>query len=695
MSTNCTAVVSAVALTSLLITTPSAFAIDAGDADLDATTLELIRQYDEALLPPEDHDNAAVRYREAIDALGSARITSDEWLLEGSSPTDSLNWDPRLARSILAKSAGAIGLAREAAQLPWAEFGIDRSRGRNVLLPHLTPLRRLSRLMAMQVRALRTEGRDAEAHELLVDICSLSQHTASDRLPVASLAASACSLQAIQGIDEAIALGAISKDQAKQLRATLGSTHDPFNYADAVLGERDLIIPWLQSNPETALAELGLSSGTIHGDNLGAFLADGESFNEALDALSHGFDRVHAILRVEDPTIARTMLAEFKQALSEGAFGELGAHLLLNHPRVVRVKLDMQERIGVIDASLREIQLGADPITFANAATLYAFAFPHVKHLDSEAQDTLETVRRYAAVVGSTKGLPREAILRAQKVLARLTPARQLVARATWCDTCTWKRAEDAERLSFAIGEGEWVRPMRALARIRLVEAVLALEDGRPADANLAIADALAVGLHLADGSHLLGSVVGSATLNEVAEIARIAEVNGTFANDSRAHALFEQRLQRFDPSDPLAWRAGRSAMMRVQLVEHLANRFNLDSTIAARRLVACDNDRLASIGYLLVDGDLQLFEYRFEREPNTKDDVLLSLADIIVLEARTGDRLRAARRHLDQVLMIVDDTRPIAAMTWHERGLEAVESIQEAVMRARPSRLATVPELE
>ena len=650
MSTNCTVATCVVTLTSLAITTPPIHGMAADVGDL---AYELAEASAAALQPVEGRGNAAATYLRAFTALENAEITTEEWLAEGTSPRSPATWNPTLAKSLLNKSAEAISLSRQAAQFPWTAFGSDQPRTRGEIMPHLTPMRRLSRLIGMQARMDRIEGRDREANAMLRDICLIAQHTASDRVPIASLAASACALQAIEGIGEAIALGVVQSNDARSFLSVLGTGTDSFGYADAVASEREATLDWLHEDLAGALEEYSL--------------ARGETILESprlVDNVKVAFDEVEAILRIDDPLEAKQRTAGFESDLAAGAYGALAQHLLANHARIIGIKLHMQKHVTRLESDLRAIQLGQDPATLANAAVLYEYAFPSIYSISHDDQEALEMVRGFVSVLGSTDGLPESTIRRAQEVLKRLEPARALIARAASCQRCTWAEAETAERLGRAIGEGTWIKPMRAIARICELEAALAIDNGNFAKANRSLADALAVAVHLADGSHLLGSVVAAATVVEVAELSKLTA--GTKAVEG-TRILLEKRLARVNQNDPLSWKASRESALRSQLRSILSHRFKIDEDTIAQRIARWNLDRLTSITYEL------------QRQSDNVGE-LLSLDDVVVPE-NVNDRkkrLRAAGDQLDQVLMIIDTTKPIRTEKWRARALEALHSIQD-----------------
>ena len=380
--------------------------------------------------------------------------------------------------------------------------------------------------------------------------------------------------------------------------------------------------------------------------------------------VASAFDEVESILRIDDPGEATARTSTFESDLLAGSYGPLSAHLLGNHARIIRIKIHMQEQVCALDSKLRTIQLGMEPIMLANAAVLYEYAFPYVLSLDRKDQEVLEIVRRFVSIVGSTDGLPESTITQARNVLRSLQPALEIVSRAAWCRNCTWKEAQNAERLDIALGEGDWVRPMQGLVRICLVDAALAIDEGRDRDASRAIADALAVGLHLADGSHFLASAVSSAMATEIAEMTAVAIDHGGL---SGANMLFEERLARIDRHDPLAWRASRAMTVHSHLADVLAHEFTTEASLT-RRMQRWDDDRLASITFLL-------------QNKGRSNGALLALDKVVAKNTEARDkRIRNAGDQLDQVLMILDDTRPIRTRELRTSALLALDSIRKGL---------------
>ncbi|MDG2029900.1 MAG: hypothetical protein P8J45_02730 [Phycisphaerales bacterium] len=602
-------------------------------------------------------ESAPLPYDDAIRALEGAGISTDEWLVEGLSAADGTRWDPELARSVLEKSARAIQLARVESRTPRLDFMPGIPEGPVQDLTMLSPLRRLSSLMAMQARDYRARGLDEQANRMLADMGALTTRVASAGAVEASLTANICAGNAMAGIEEAIALGTIDSTDATRLRESLGDGHDPLGCAGAMQSDQLQMISWLRENPELAVAISG--PRTI-----------GASFEDEVEGVESGFERIATILQTDDPKLAGTLLEDFKSSLQAGMHGAIAVHFLANHARLAGIKIDHQQRRDGLDDALRDIQLGSDPIVHADASTLYAYAFPHVRALDDEQQDALETVRRYATTINSTQSVPTESLDRAREVLSNLTMMRSLIERAGWCERCDWPQALKAKRLGSTIGEGDWLRPMRALSRVLLAEAVVARADGREQDATGAVIDCLTIALHLADGSHLLGTAVASAILLETIEVMGLAHGNA-IARDPR----LEQRLARVDASDPLGWRAAREATLRGRITAHHASNQRTDSGRWARRLRSLTDEDLATIDYLLVGDGLTGFRYRFECTPR-ESGLLFEIKEVVELTDDARKRLERAPRKPGPLLTALGEIDTIDVTHWHQAGLDALDRI-------------------
>ena len=154
----------------------------------------------------------------------------------------------------------------------------------------------------------------------------------------------------------------------------------------------------------------------------------------------------------------------------------------------------------------------------------------------------------------------------------------------------------------------------------------------------------------VADGAEAVGDAVDAGT----------KAVEGT-------RILLEKRLARVNQNDPLSWKASRESALRSQLRSILSHRFKIDEDTIAKRIARWNLDRLTSITYEL------------QRQSDNVGE-LLSLDDVVVPE-NVNDRkkrLRAAGDQLDQVLMIIDTTKPIRTEKWRARALEALHSIQD-----------------
>ena len=173
-------------------------------------------------------------------------------------------------------------------------------------------------------------------------------------------------------------------------------------------------------------------------------------------------------------------------------------------------------------------------------------------------------VRKIVSVTGSCDAIPKAMLDEIRGLLEQSAPALSILHRAARFEQCNWEYADQAEDHELVIPMGEWVRPMRAAVRLLLADAALAvcLADANGDDSNVAraIADALAVALHLGDGTHLMSSVVCAASLDELASMAESILAERTLVAEDKA--LIADRFARLDGGDPLGWKAARAAML-------------------------------------------------------------------------------------------------------------------------------------
>ncbi|MFO0875260.1 MAG: hypothetical protein U0575_14995 [Phycisphaerales bacterium] len=427
--------------------------------------------------------NAADGYMKAIELLQGAplgKVTIESrGLLEAAeriaiadvvSPQDVT---PEV-RAALGKAATILELVREAAALGTSDYHLERSKGFDVLLPHLSPMRDLARLLKADAAMHIADGDGDGAVVALSAVTGLAQHTGNDNILISSLVGSAISgvgdstLQ--MALDAGLVDAARAETMAKSLERLQGS--DPFHYASAVDGERELFDATAQrlldsTGDANALAQIAL------GGNAAPELAS-MSREEMLDQLA-GADRLYAqaadAFRNPDPDAAKAALADIERQAQE--LGPLTKALMPAYSRVYEAKLRSEAMVTARVAQLRDLASGRiSPASLANAATWYLAAARAAAALHPEDQRLIEVCR---VVDGDLDPMVRDDVARSlQKRRSAVIEPLLLGAEA---GRCAFPRSAGSPPVvalpSYAAG-------LRAATRVLLADALLM---GRAAEA--------------------------------------------------------------------------------------------------------------------------------------------------------------------------------------------------------------------
>ena len=668
---------------------PTSFAQDESQEELRRRAI--IESYDDALLPTEDRKNAAIIYRQAFDLLASLSPEDNELLysdaLGGHIVSAEVIQSPSV-RDLLARNKDVLDLGRRAANLDYAEFGIAREQGFGALMPHLNPMRQLGRLMTIQARVLRASGQLHEAGKLTADALRMSRHAASDHVLIGSLVGSACALRQFHSIEDAIAQGTLDEVAAQDMLDGLAAdTPDPYEYSNALTGEYDLLLESIASmeDPGLELDELLFWSD---GDDAATGFTDltRDELMAMAEQLGPAYAQASAAFAEPDPKKARSMIAELEADIASGVYGELADLVMPTLDSALNTKLWIDEQIQDLEPMLRGIALGEDPARYANAALIYRPAFEYLRRIRPQDQELLEMIRQVVAVTGTCEALPESMLNKVRSILEESAPLIARLRTAARFERCEWNQVGLAKRQNTAISEGDWVRPMRAAARLLLADAALALCTANASGADeqdsiaRSLADALAVILHLADGSHLFGEVTSAATLNELTNL--LQTVSNTQFLSHEGIDRIKTRFSRVDSNDPLRWKESRENMMRESMYEVIMA-FGLKDQSAAERLArSWSNDRIIMLSFFKESSDPSR-RVDFLIGTNDQPGDLFSMTDLIQIDSTRLNALSAPHKRLIELLTVADETQLVSTNTWQADSMESLSQIEQILRQA------------
>ena len=113
----------------------------------------------------------------------------------------------KAAERLLERNAEILRMAHEATRRRYTDFGLNTDDGFMTSLPHLAPMRQLSRLMELEANNHRANGRLVRSADTLSSLLRLSTQTASDGMTINSLVGIATMNSAFNSLEEALARG--------------------------------------------------------------------------------------------------------------------------------------------------------------------------------------------------------------------------------------------------------------------------------------------------------------------------------------------------------------------------------------------------------------------------------------------------------------------------------------------------------
>ena len=316
---------------------------------------------------------------------------------------------------ILARTAGFRGQLAEATKIRRSDWELDRSRGFDMLLPHLTPMRSASRLLRAQLAAQLDDGDGDAAVQTLASIGGLAGHSGQDGILVSSLVGSAIGSIFTETGTLTADWGLIDQKRATSLLDALGPLQgsDPFHYGDALKGEWDAVrasINGMQS--DEALRSL-LSMTGPPGDREASTLTLAQAKGE-LRRMKPMYDAAVAAFANPDPNAARAAIKQLEADVESGKYGQLAKALAPSLSSVYESRLRSQQDLALFLERLRAIAAGKETATDTmNAALLLARASVAARSIPDDAQEAIELLRV------APGALDPAAVKRADEMLAR------------------------------------------------------------------------------------------------------------------------------------------------------------------------------------------------------------------------------------------------------------------------------------
>lgn len=545
----------------------------------------------------DDPANAATWYWRSIDALSRMSVEEQNTLFNfelkpGVAP-------PQEIRSILSKLGPAFDAFQRGSTQQHAEFHLDRTEGWEMLLPHLMPMRQLTRAMALDAQIRLTDGDSSGAANRLAALYRSGQHIGDDRVLISSLVGLAMFAHADSVTQYGLDIGAFNAGDAASLLQTMKEldSRDPFSFLEALIGEQEITIDWLPKKFEEEDFDENFATifdGTV---NMGELTP--ERFYEHEMPLYESFmNEVIEVFAMEDTEQARVGLKALTEQLLEGEFGMIARLLSPSFDRALEQRERGNEMIANRITSLTELAEGlVDPAENINAAYHYLQGIALLAMLPPA---QLHALRTFEATQDATvSDHLADCLLTMQRAVEHFL-AGSLLRRCDFSLSTGWRGRPFIP---------EHAPGMRDAFRLLLADAVhlLASEQTEAAADRMGIAYRMIA--HLASDEQFISSLVAHQSFTETQGLVASAIKDETF--NAQQVASLARAFARIGRADPFGYStAGRST--REFILRHLRRHFGPDDDAGKENAAKMDEAVRTGSGELL----LSLLALREEMTP-------------------------------------------------------------------------------
>lgn len=467
-------------------------------------------------------DNAAPLWRAAfeaagIDTAGSVFGTDDMNWAEGVSFPLTDGERARMA-DLMDRTAAVRQRFEAAARVRRCDWGLDRSKGFELMLPHLANVRSAARLLRVQAMWELDEGRADAAMSTLGALGNVGIQAGQDDVVISSLVGAATNSFFVDAANVAIDQGAIDAKAAKSMIEAMPGLRsaDPFAFGQAVAGEGSMIQAWIGGVKDDAALQRFLGEAANAG--VASTMTLEQARREAA-AMAPIYERAARAFADPDPNAAREELRRIERSAEGGRYGELAKLLMPSFGTMYESKLRAQQDLAVLFAKLQAIAEEKEtPADLRNAALPLARASAAARSLPADIQDGVELLR---LAPGALEPAQRARVVEAlERSRPRLMAALAEAAGCTRCEFAVLRLPEPGLDATLLGG-------IRGAVRATLADALRRARDSSRADeAAEALAAALRAGALLAQDPSTMRAAVGHAIWRDastaLADVARI-----------------------------------------------------------------------------------------------------------------------------------------------------------------------------
>jgi len=439
-------------------------------------------------------------------------------------------------RAAADRARSALDAFRQGASRDSVDWGITYELGPGTLLPHLTPLRDGTRLLALDAQ-LRLEAGDARgAAESIAASIRMSDHATDDPVLISTLVGAAMFRHTDSAIlQRALGEGLLGSGEASMVLDSInGILHeDPFRLTGSLEGEREGMAGWMIENfSEPGGKEAFLDQHApflAANDNLAPILTDlaplsQDGFEVAMQQYDLALADMGAAMNQDDLGQAVADVRDIIDKALRGAYGPLSPHMIPSMDRAIESVLGIYERIEDLRDDLQTIiddpENGAMKVR--NAALWYLRAIENQKDIDAHLWELIAV--KPDELSEEDRARIREALPKTEPIVEELLAASK-IERCNFDLSGTWKMQglqADLSHVDGMIRSGE-------LLRAHLIEFVRAGERSEEDQTRAAalLAAAAKMSEHLATDDQLRSARACCAILEAAFDAVDLARGDG------------------------------------------------------------------------------------------------------------------------------------------------------------------------
>jgi hypothetical protein len=511
-----------------------------------------------------------------------------------------------------------------------------------MLLPHLAPMRTLSKIMQADALVRVHDGDWSAAADRVGAMYRISEHCAEDCIIISSLVGTAIfrvgDVAAQYGFDRA---GFSDLDCANMLSALRGlETGDPFNMVESVVMEQELGITWLQKNLGTEADRQNVPEilqWLVEDERIATGLAamTDADFQAQLDAYDRTMDRFVEAVSMEDREAARAELERLLEEVVAGEHGFLASFLMPALDKYYEQMCAVKDQVAARAEMLGALATGRiRPEDEANAALYYARGIALLRKIEPA---------RFRAICALEKGEVAETDEAMGAAIEEGQGVVDLFREGSQKKRCDFAVLRPRRELPFSF---DYIGGLRDAVRLLHADALRRLRAGEPGAAADRLAIVYRLVAHLEEDEPLLSALLAHRIFDRTNEIATGAREVDAFAAGQRATLLAAaERIGRKDPFGYISSLLATRDALGPALYEITSpGEFDRDRYDAAKTTVKrWDGDELLFM--LAVLDTMTRAAENEEPGAGEEDDRFAPLADVISLP-----ELEAARREATRI---------------------------------------------